>query len=237
MENTPTPVPTEPQSRPSTARLLLILLAAVLTTGVIAVGGTVWWVKHHFDPKPMKPVVLTAQEQAALESKLAVFGDPPLAPVTVQVPAGQGQPPASPVPVPEAAPGAEHRTLIFTEREVNAYFARQNLGENVQISFAEGKVVAGIIVEAPPDFPFFAGQKVRLRMTFGTGFSPEQKMSFIFDDLSVGGISLPNAWLGDLKGVDLVQKNLESDPALQRFLRGIESIELHRGSAKVVLRP
>jgi hypothetical protein len=55
------------------------------------------------------------------------------------------------------------------------------------------------------------------------------------EDLSVGGISLPNAWLGDLKGVDLLAKNLEKDPAIQRFLTGIQELDIHPGSLRVVL--
>jgi hypothetical protein len=236
METIPTSSTPAVQPGISTKKVLLIILGAMLLTIGLAVGGTLWWVKHHFDPKPMQPVVLSEKEQSAFDAKLAVFGDPPLAPVTIQVPT-DGQPPAkaAPVTMPQVESGAENRTIIITEREVNAYLAKQNLGENVQVSFAEGKLLAGIIVEAPPDFPFFAGKKVRVRLTFGTGLTPDHKLSFIFDDVSVGGISLPNAWLGDLKGVDLVEKNLQTDPALQRFLAGIQSLEIHSGSAKVVL--
>lgn len=239
METTPNS-PT-PANKPgfSTKKVVLIILGSMLLTAGLAVGGTLWWYKHNFDPQPMKPVVLSEKERAAFESKLAVFGDPPMAPVTVNVPVmpGQQQPgrPPAALPVPTVEPGAENRTIIISEREVNAYLAKQNLGENIQVSFAEGKLAANIIVEAPPDFPLFAGQKVRVKLTFGTGLTPEHKLSFVFDDVSVGGISLPNAWLGDVKGIDLVEKNLQSDPGLQRFLDGIQTLEIHPGSAKVVL--
>jgi hypothetical protein len=157
-----------------------------------------------------------------------------MAPVTVNVSAAPQQPPPPPA-VPQIEPGAENRTIIITEREVNAYLAKQNLGEHVQLSFSEGKIAAGLIIIAPPDFPLFAGQKVRVRLTFGSGLTPEHKLSFALDDISVGGISMPNAWLGDIKGEDLVAKNLESDPALQRFLAGIQTFEIHNGNLKVVL--
>ena len=54
-------------------------------------------------------------------------------------------------------------------------------------------------------------------------------------DLSLGGISLPNSWIGDLKGVDLVAENVETDPALQKFLAGIQSLEVHNGTLRLVL--
>lgn len=208
----------------------------MLLTAGLTVGGIVLWYRHNFDARPMQPVALSSGEKAALDAKLAVFADPPVLPVQVNM-AGlppQPPPPAPAVP-PQVSPGEENRTLVLTEREVNAYLAAQNLGENVQVSFGEGKLIAGLLVEIPQDFPMMAGQKVRVRLTFGTGLSPQHKFSFVFNDLSLGGISLPNAWLGDLKGVDLIAENLGKDPALQRFLAGIKSVEIRPGGAKVVL--
>jgi hypothetical protein len=234
METIPTSSAPAAQPGLSTKKILLIILGAVLLTAGLAIGGTIWWVKYNFDPAPMKPVVLSEKERTDFDSKLALFGDPPMAPVTVNVSAAPQQPPPPPA-VPQIEPGAENRTIIITEREVNAYLAKQNLGEHVQLSFSEGKIAAGLIIIAPPDFPLFAGQKVRVRLTFGSGLTPEHKLSFALDDISVGGISMPNAWLGDIKGEDLVAKNLESDPALQRFLAGIQTFEIHNGNLKVVL--
>ncbi len=176
----------------------------------------------------MKPVVLSEKEQLAFDSKLSVFVDPPRSPMPPTATAE----PTLPKPT---EPVEGNRTLLITEREVNAYLAKQNLGEHVSVSFGEGQLAAGIIVSAPPDFPFLAGQKVRVKLTFGIGLSPQQKLSFVMEDLSVGGISLPNAWLGDIKGVDLIAKNLEKDPAIQRFLAGIQELEMHAGSLRVVL--
>lgn len=238
METLPTSSAPAAPSGVSTTKVILIMLGVFLLTIVGTAGAGYWWYKHNFDPRPMQPVVLSEKEQAAFDSKLVVFGDPPMAPVTIQMPSVPVPPPAPSQPpsaVPQVEPGAENRTIVITEREVNAYLAKQNLGENIHVSFAEGKLAAAIIVEAPPDFPFFAGQKVRVKLTFGTGLTPDHKLSFVFDDVSVGGISMPNAWLGDVKGVDLVEKNLQSDPGLKRFLDGIQSLEIHPGSAKVVL--
>jgi hypothetical protein len=163
----------------------------------------------------MQPVTLSAQEQAALDAKLAALRQP-TAPAVVD---------------PELA----KRTLVITEREVNAYLAKQQLGDSVEVSFLEGRVSAAIILTSPPDFPLVAGQKVRMRMTFGTSMNPGQKLAFQLDDVSLGGISLPNAWLADLKGVDLIAKNIQTDPGLQRFLAGIQQLEVHAGELRVVL--
>ncbi len=203
--------PAAPRAR-STKKVVLITLAVILGCAGIAAATGAFWVKHTFYPSPITPVSLTTTEQAAFDSKLQVLNDP------------------AAVPADEA-----NRTLIINEREVNAYLAAQQLGENVQVKFGEGNVSAAIIFQAPEDFPIFPNQKIRLRFTFGTSLSAEHKLSLKLDDLSLGGISLPNSWIGDIKGVDLVAENVESDPALQKFLAGIQSMQIHDGTLRLVL--
>lgn len=189
---------------------VLITLAVILGCAGIAAAAGGLWVKHTFYPSAITPVSLTASEQAAFDGKLQALNNP-------------------------AAAEEASRTLVINEREVNAYLARNELGENVQVKFGEGNVSAAIILTAPEDFPVFPNQKIRLRFTFGTSLSAEHKLSLKLDDLSLGGISLPNSWIGDIKGVDLVAQNVETDPALQKFLAGIQSMEIHNGTLRLVL--
>jgi hypothetical protein len=55
------------------------------------------------------------------------------------------------------------------------------------------------------------------------------------DDVSLGGIPLPNAWLGDIKGLDLITSNIGEDPALERFAAGIKEFRLENGHVHIVL--
>lgn len=212
MQNTPESVaPAASQARPK-RNPFLITLAVILGCAGIATATGALWVKHTFYPSAITPVSLTASEQAAFDSKLQALNDPNAIP-----------------------PDEANRTVLINEREVNAYLAQQDLGQNVQVKFGEGNVSAAIIFQAPEDFPIFPNQKIRLRFTFGTSLTPEHKLSLKLDDLSLGGISLPNSWIGDIKGVDLVAENVESDPALQKFLAGIQKMEIHNGSLRLVL--
>lgn len=209
MQNTPESVaPASSQARPKRNPVLITLAVILGCAGIAAAAGGLW-VKHTFYPSAITPVSLTTAEQAAFDGKLQALSNP-------------------------AAEEAS-RTLVINEREVNAYLARNELGENVQVRFGEGNVSAAIILTAPEDFPVFPNQKIRLRFTFGTSLSPEHKLSLKLDDLSLGGISLPNSWIGDIKGVDLVAENVESDPALQKLLAGIQSMEIHNGTLRLVL--
>lgn len=203
--------PAAPRAR-SKKKIVLITLGVILGCAGIAAATGALWVKHTFYPSPITPVSLTASEQAAFDNKLEALNNPDA------------------IPADEA-----NRTIIVNEREVNAYLAKQQLGENVQVKFGEGNVSAAIIFQAPEDFPIFPNQKIRLRFTFGTSLSAEHKLSLKLDDLSLGGISLPNSWIGDIKGIDLVAENVESDPALQKFLAGIRSMDIHNGTLRLVL--
>lgn len=206
-----TAAPAAPRAH-STKKIVLITLAVVLGCAGIAAATGAFWVKQTFYPSAMTPVSLTATEKAEFDSKLQALNNPAAVP-------------------PEEA----NRTLVINEREVNAYLAEQQLGESVQVKFGEGQVSAAVIFTAPEDFPVVPNQKIRLRFTFGTSLSAEHKLSLKLDDLSLGGISLPNSWIGDIKGVDLVAENVESDPALQKFIAGIQSLEVHNGSLRLVL--
>ena len=210
MQTTP-PVlaPATPRAR-STKKTVLITLAVILGCAGIAAATGALWVRHTFYPSPITPVSLTAAEKEEFDSKLQTLNNP-------------------------AAAEEANRTILVSEREVNAYLAQQQLGENVEVKFGEGNVSAAVIFQAPEDFPIFPNQKIRLRFTFGTSLTPEHKLSLKLDDLSLGGISLPNSWIGDIKGVDLVAENVEHDPALQKFLAGIKSLDIHHGTLRLVL--
>ncbi|MCF7786159.1 MAG: hypothetical protein K9N47_08550 [Prosthecobacter sp.] len=206
-----TAAPAAPRAR-STKKIILITLAVILGCAGIAAATGAIWVKQNFYPSAMTPVSLTAKEQAEYDSKLQALNNPAAIP-----------------------PDEANRTIVVSEREVNAYLAQQQLGESVQVKFGEGQVSAAIIFTAPEDFPIMPNQKIRLRFTFGTSLSAEHKLSLKLDDLSLGGISLPNSWIGDIKGVDLVAENVESDPALQKFIAGIQSLDIHDGTLRLVL--
>ncbi len=210
MQTTPESVaPAASQARPKRNPVLITLAVILGCAGISAAAGGLW-VKHTFYPSAITPVSLTTSEQAALDNKLQTLNNP-------------------------SSADEANRTIVINERELNAYLAKQELGENVQVRFGEGVVSAAIIFQAPEDFPILPNQKIRLRFTFGTSLTPEHKLSLKLDDLSLGGISLPNSWIGDIKGVDLVAENVEHDPSLQKFLAGIQSLEIHNGTLRLVL--
>ena len=62
----------------------------------------------------------------------------------------------------------------------------------------------------------------------------ELNPSVILDDLTVYGVSVPNAWLGELKGQNLFA-SLSGSVGDNAFSRGIEDIKIENGLIEIQL--
>ena len=197
--------------------LLLILLIAA------SVGGTIWWIQ-----RPIRPVVLTAKEQTAVEEKIKEIGGGTIPLETRPLPAGSG---AVVQPAPDNleadrpyVPGS--KTLRLTEREINGLLnLNTDLGSKVRLEFAADAVNAYMAIPIPQDFPIGAGTMFRMRGRFRVSIGGEGKPYAILEDVTVFGLSLPKEWLGGIKGENLLGEALGGEPVLQ----GIKSLKVEPG--------
>ena len=121
-------------------------------------------------------------------------------------------------------PGAKSFTL--TEREVNGLLnANTGLGKDVRIELVNEAVHARVRTELDPDFPVLGGRTVNARARFKISDAE----GIVLDDVTVFGISLPNAWLGELKGKNLL------DTLTGKLPRGIKTISITTGKLNVTL--
>jgi len=232
MENYPTPPPAgssdssipaaQPAMRqgPSWKSIILITLGVFVLGCGLAAATTAWWIKRNIYASPIQPVTLTQSEQQTLDAKLHVLDTS-----------------ASMPDAPAASPGEQERTLVITAKEINAYLASQNLGDTVKVDLGQDSISATMVVPVPKDagVPLLSGTNLRLSLSLGAQMDPAKKVAIIVRDIRLGGIPMPNAWLGDIKGVNLAGENLEKDPALQRFLAGIQSLEITPAGLRIVL--
>jgi len=122
---------------------------------------------------------------------------------------------------PDYQPG--EKTIVLTERELNGLLhLHTQLGDSVKLELAKDAIHARVKTELDPDFPVLGGKTVRA--------SPE----IVFDDLTVYGISLPNAWLGDLKGKNLLA-TLGGSTRQNAFAQGIDDISIFSGEIHIHL--
>ena len=125
------------------------------------------------------------------------------------------------------------QTITLTERQLNGLLHRHTqLGDQLTFELAQDAVHARLRAELDPDLPLLGGMTVKARARFLIGSDPA-RTSLALDDLTVYGISLPDAWLGHLKGRNLLADlNLQSSPALSS---GIRSLQVLPGQLQLIL--
>lgn len=175
----------------------LIVLGVLAILALILAGVWWWW------NRPIQPVVLTAPEKTALEAKIESI-----------------QKPAEPV----YEKGS--RDIVLTERELNGLLNdKTQLGKSVSFELVTNAIHARIETDHDPDLPIFGGRHFTARARFLVSETPGQA-SFILDDLTVWGISLPNDWLAGLKGKDVLSEILGAGH--QGKIPGVESFSVQR---------
>ncbi|WP_038171237.1 hypothetical protein [Verrucomicrobium sp. BvORR106] len=185
----------------------------ILVTGAVLVGLGAWWYQYNLNASPFRPVQLTAAEQEAVQTKLATLEN--------QV---QSTDPA--------------KTLVLNEREINGYLQQQGLGDQIKVSINNGNIGAQFLIPVDKDFPMMGGSTVRVKVAFNTKLDANRQLALSLADISVGGISLPNDWLGNMKGLNLLDHNKMGEGDAQffkSFAAGIKDFQLKNGELRLVL--
>jgi hypothetical protein len=195
-ESTPPPV----AKGLSRTAWLLIVLAALL----LVVGGLWFW-----SNRPIRPVVLSEPEKSVVEAKVEAI-----------------QQPEKPVEPGEPVYEKGARDIIFTERELNGLLNQNTtLGDSVRFELATGAVHARIETDLHPDLPLVGGKRLKARARFLVGHQPGSAR-LVLDDLTIWGISLPNDWLGGLKGHNLLEEALGAPSG---GIAGVEEFRVESG--------
>jgi len=205
----------------------------VLLTVVLSVGITLWLVFAVFFPKEFKPVTLNQKEEQVLEQKLERLD--PLSRQTARGsrPVPDGQAPLTPEPYTEE--GAS-REIDFTEKELNALLAKNtNLAQRLAIDLSDNLASAKLLVPLDPDFPILGGKTVKLTAGAEVRFANGRPV-IILKGVSLWGVPLPNAWLGNMKNIDLVQEFGNDKGFWKAFADGVEEIEVKEGKLRIKLK-
>jgi hypothetical protein len=180
------------------------LVKGLIVFGVLLLicGGLWWW--HN---RPIQPVTLSAPEKAAVQAKVEALQAP-------------------------AEPTYEkgRKEIIITERELNGLLNEQtDLGKTLSFQLATDAVLARIETDLDPTMPVVGGKRLKARARFLVSQTPGQA-GLVLDDLTVWGVSLPNEWLGGLKGRDLLGEILGGGGKIS----GVEEFQLESG--RIVIR-
>lgn len=235
MDNTPNTEQKEGKKGFSGAQVLAITAAVmVLTVGLTLAGA--WFLFH---PLPFTPVVLTRDEQRQLEAKLerveAVTGV--AAPHVAGDRAGRDEFTAEGRLRPEAySEEGANREVSFSEREVNALVATNtDLADKVAVDLARDLVSIKMLVPMEPDFPFIGGKVLRVRAGMEIAYRAGRPVCKL-KGVSLMGVPLPNAWLGGMKNIDLVQEFGGEQGFWKSFADGVASIQVGDGTIDIVMK-
>lgn len=214
----------------------LVLLGAIGLTAVL----TVWLAKIYLFPKSFQPVQLSAKEQAVLSQKIqAITSKQP----TTQNHAGKkkdthafdtdaSSPPLAPEPYREID---ANRKINLNERELNALLAKNtDLAGKVAIDLSKEMASVKVLIPLDPELPIFGGKTLKVTAGLELRFS-QQKPTAILKGVSVWGVPIPNAWLGGLKGSDLIESFGADSGFWQTVAAGIETLRVEDGHLTIQL--
>ena len=222
--NTDTPPAHTPPPTGRGMRWPQVLLIVVIAMAVTA-GATYWILTHYLFLKKFNPVQLKPREEQVLNQKLRTLG----LETRGTAPGGTLE------PEPYSEAGAS-REVAFSEREVNAMLARNtDLAQKLAIDLSDNLVSAKLLIPLEEDFPFLGGKTLRVNAGVELAYQHSRPI-VVLKGVSIMGVPIPNAWLGNLKNVDLIQE-FGGDPGFWRsFADGVEHIQVEDGRLLIKLK-
>ncbi len=235
-EDTPPTTATPPAGGRRFDRLHVILM--VLLGVLLGALASAWLVTAYLFPAPFEPVVLSPPEQQRLEAKLQRIESLQRQRGRVRGRQGaarraDGPPALSPEPYSEAD---ARREIDLTERELNALLANNtDLAQRLAIDLSDDLLSAKLLLPLDPDFPVLGGKTLKVHAGLELAYRNGRPV-VVLKGVSVMGVPLPNAWLGNLKNIDLVQTFGDDGGFWSAFAAGIDHIRVQQGRLSITLK-
>jgi len=200
------------------------LFGIILIATFAAVFLALWAAKIYLFPTEFKPVTLNAQEERLLNQKIDQLESRPNTSASS----------IEPEPYTE---NMEKREITITEKELNALIAKNtDLATKLAIDLSENLASAKLLIDLDEGFPVFGGKT--LKVTAGMIFDYRDETPAIsLKGVSVWGVPLPNAWLGHMKNVDLVEEYGLEAGFWSNLADGISHIKISDGRLRIKLKP
>lgn len=204
--------------------VLIVLLAILLTAGV-----TVWVIVSDVFATRFEPVVLDSQEQQVLQKKLHIIG---IETDTPQV--GQVKP--RPLEAEAYSESDADRQVSFSEKELNALLANNtDLAEKLAIDLSGKLISAKLLLPLDEQMPILGGKTLKVTAGLGLSYSNGRPV-VILKGVSVWGVPVPAAYLGNLKNVDIINE-FGDQGFWKAFAEGLEDIDVREGELYIRFKP
>ena len=208
------------------------VLGMVLASMCIATVTTLIVIKLYLFPSPFRPVHLSDKETEQLAEKLERFED-----LNNQASPKKSEHTKEGALIPEQySEKGVSRTINFTERELNAMVAKNtDLAEKLAIDLAEDMVSIKLLVPLDSDFPMLGGKTLRVKAGAELAYRDGRPVIKL-KGISLMGIPMPNAWLGGMKNIDLINEFGTNEGFWKTFADGVASINVVEGFLKIQLK-
>jgi len=213
---------------------LLQVMGIVALVIIVTALLTAWWVKYYIYASKFTPTVLTVKEQKVLDSKLAKLevttNKAPIVPKKKRSDKGSSLEPEA-----YSEEGAK-REVSLTEKELNALVANNpEVAQRVAIDLSDNLVSVKLVVPMDEEIPVLGGKTLRLNLGVILGYENERPVVAL-KGVSLGGIPLPNAWLGNLKNKNLVKEFGAEGGFWKLFSDGVADLKVQEGHILIKLK-
>ena len=131
---------------------------------------------------------------------------------------------------------ASKREIVLSEKELNALLARNtDLAKKLAIDLSDDLASAKLLLPMDEDFPLLGGKTIKVQAGLELSYA-DGKPIVMLKGVSIFGVPLPNAWLGNMKNVDLVKEFGDKKGFWNSFAAGIGKIEIAEGQLRIHLK-
>ena len=224
----------KPGKRSSGLKIFLIVLVTIIVTAAL----TFWVVRSYIFPAEFKPVQLSASEEQVLTEKLERLDMMQSRRTSSSGNDNQNvKDPDSGVLEPEAYSeiGAS-RNITLSERELNGMLAKNtDMAKKMAIDLSENLMSAKLLIPVDEDFPIMGGQILKVRAGMELAYRDNRPIA-VLKGVSVMGVPIPNAWLGGMKNIDLIEYYGTEAGFWKAFADGVENIQIEDGNITMTLK-
>lgn len=200
--------------------------ATVTLTVVVTLAIGYWLYTSILFPTAFTPVELSQKEQLRLDQKLERLG--------LGATSKRGSREAL-TPEPYSEAGAK-REITITEKELNALLANNtDLANQLVIDLSDDLASVKLLIDMDPDFPIFGGKTLKVTAGMELNLNPKTPRA-VLKGVSIWGVPLPDAWLGNLKNIDLLQEYGGQGGFWQTLNAGVDEMRLQEGQLRIRLK-
>ncbi|MBN2032835.1 MAG: arginine N-succinyltransferase [Deltaproteobacteria bacterium] len=224
----------EPQAKKRRSGFLWVL--GIMAVAFVVAGLlTAVWVKRYVYASKFTPTELTDKERKELDWKLAELEKTANKDLVIRRKKGKDE--RAPLEPEAYSEKGAKREINLTEKELNALIANNpDVAQRVAIDLSEDLISVKLVVPMDEEIPILGGKTLRLNLGVILGYEEDEGAVVALKGVSLGGIPLPNAWLGNLKYRNLVREFGAEGGFWKLFSDGVEDLKVQEGHMVIKLK-